>query len=99
MGARLTAALFAGRVATGLSRRLGRGGGTVIAGHVVPRIGALLSDGAAYRYLPRSVAYLPAADVMVESLRSAGFSQVTHTQLTGGLTQLMVATRSLPSGE
>src|SRR5437762_1465237 len=38
MGARLTAALLAGRVATGLSRRLGRGGGTVIAGHVVPRI-------------------------------------------------------------
>ena len=38
MGARLTAALIAGRVATGLSRRLGRGGGTVIAGHVVPRI-------------------------------------------------------------
>ena len=28
-------------------------------GHVVPRIGGLLSDGAAYRYLPRSVAYLP----------------------------------------
>ena len=26
---------------------------------VVPRLGALLSDGAAYRYLPRSVAYLP----------------------------------------
>ncbi|MFN8635044.1 MAG: Mur ligase family protein [Chloroflexota bacterium] len=38
MGARLTAALLAGRVATDLSRRLGRGGGTVIAGHVVPRI-------------------------------------------------------------
>ncbi len=38
MSARLTAALLAGRVATGLSRRLGRGGGTVIAGHVVPRI-------------------------------------------------------------
>ena len=38
MGARLTAALFAGRVAAGLSRRLRRGGGTVIAGHVVPRI-------------------------------------------------------------
>ena len=28
-------------------------------GAVVPRIGALLSDGAAYRYLPKSVAYLP----------------------------------------
>ncbi|MCC7371103.1 MAG: Mur ligase family protein [Chloroflexi bacterium] len=38
MNARLTAALLAGRVATGLSRTLGRGGGTVIAGHVVPRI-------------------------------------------------------------
>ncbi|MCC6174711.1 MAG: Mur ligase family protein [Chloroflexi bacterium] len=38
MGARLTAALLAGRMAVGLSRQLGRGGGTVIAGHVVPRI-------------------------------------------------------------
>jgi len=38
MGARLTAALLAGRFVTSLSRRLGRGGGTVIAGHVVPRI-------------------------------------------------------------
>jgi len=38
MGARLSAALLAGRVAADLSRRLGRGGGTVIAGHVVPRI-------------------------------------------------------------
>ena len=28
-------------------------------GRVVPRIGGLLSDAAAYRYLPRSVAYLP----------------------------------------
>jgi UDP-N-acetylmuramyl tripeptide synthase len=38
MGARLTAALLAGRAAAGLSRRFGLGGGTVIAGHVVPRI-------------------------------------------------------------
>ena len=38
MGARLTAALLAGRMAAGLSRQLGRGGGTVIAGHIVPRI-------------------------------------------------------------
>jgi lipid II isoglutaminyl synthase (glutamine-hydrolysing) len=38
LGARLTAALLAGRVAAQLSRRLSRGGGTVIAGHVVPRI-------------------------------------------------------------
>ncbi len=38
MGARLTAALLTGRVAAEVSRRLGRGGGTVIAGHLVPRI-------------------------------------------------------------
>ena len=30
-----------------------------ISGSVVPVIGQLLSDGAAYRYLPKSVAYLP----------------------------------------
>src|SRR6266699_2780580 len=38
MRARLSAALMAGRAAAMLSRRLGRGGGTVIAGHLVPRI-------------------------------------------------------------
>src|SRR5215217_7690232 len=38
MGPRLSAALLAGRTAARLSRRLGRGGGTVIAGHLVPRL-------------------------------------------------------------
>src|SRR5579859_4499561 len=38
MRPRLSAALLAGRAAAGLSRRLGRGGGTVIAGHLVPRL-------------------------------------------------------------
>ena len=38
MHPRLSAALLAGRAAAGLSRRLGRGGGTVIAGHLVPRL-------------------------------------------------------------
>ena len=36
-----------------------RWGHSIYFGKVVPRIGALLSDAAAYRYLPRSVAYLP----------------------------------------
>lgn len=35
---RLPAALVAGRAAATLSRRLGRGGGTVISGHIVPRL-------------------------------------------------------------
>lgn len=38
MGARLTTALVAGKAAALLSRRLGLGGGTVIAGHIVPFI-------------------------------------------------------------
>ena len=59
----------------------------------MPKIGALLSDGAAYRYLPKSVAYLPPRAELVALLASAGFSDATHQQLSGGLTQLMVGTR------
>ena len=61
--------------------------------HVVPRIGALLSDGEAYRYLPRSVAYLPPAPVLLARLEAAGFGAVGHRFLSGGITQLIVATR------
>jgi demethylmenaquinone methyltransferase/2-methoxy-6-polyprenyl-1,4-benzoquinol methylase len=71
-----------------------RWGNGIYFGKVVPRIGALLSDGAAYRYLPKSVAYLPSPDEMCEQLRSAGFEDVAHAQLTGGLTQLLTGTRS-----
>jgi demethylmenaquinone methyltransferase/2-methoxy-6-polyprenyl-1,4-benzoquinol methylase len=70
-----------------------RFGNNIYFGKVVPRIGALLSDGPAYRYLPRSVAYLPPRDELVARLRAAGFSDAVHTQLSGGLTQLMVGTR------
>jgi demethylmenaquinone methyltransferase/2-methoxy-6-polyprenyl-1,4-benzoquinol methylase len=69
-----------------------RWGNNVYFGHIVPRIGALLSDGAAYRYLPRSVAYLPEPPVLVAQLAAAGFGAVTHDQLSGGLTQLLTAT-------
>ena len=42
---------------------------------VVPRIGAVLSDAAAYRYLPRSVAYLPPPARLRAMVRRAGFSR------------------------
>jgi demethylmenaquinone methyltransferase / 2-methoxy-6-polyprenyl-1,4-benzoquinol methylase len=73
--------------------RLIRWGNDVYFGKVVPKIGALLSDGAAYRYLPRSVAYLPDKEQMVADLQHAGFADAAHRQLSGGLTQLMVGTR------
>ena len=71
-----------------------RFGNNIYFGRVVPRIGAILSDGPAYRYLPKSVAYLPGRAELVEKLRRAGFDDAVHTQLSGGLTQLMVGTRN-----
>jgi demethylmenaquinone methyltransferase/2-methoxy-6-polyprenyl-1,4-benzoquinol methylase len=86
-----------GRIAlldVGIPRnRIVRWGNGIYFGRVVPRIGGLLSDPAAYRYLPRSVAYLPAPDAMIASLRDAGFIDASHHQLSGGITQLMTGTR------
>lgn len=73
--------------------------GLLLAGHrfwfttVVPVIGGLLSDGAAYRYLPRSTAYLPSTPELRSMLGDAGFSAVNHRLLSGGLSQLVTATR------
>lgn len=75
------------------SNRVLRFGNNIYFGKIVPKIGAALSDGAAYAYLPKSVAYLPEPAEMKAMLRAAGFSDATHRQLSGGLTQLMVATR------
>jgi demethylmenaquinone methyltransferase/2-methoxy-6-polyprenyl-1,4-benzoquinol methylase len=63
-------------------------------GKVVPRIGGLLSDGSAYRYLPKSVAYLPDAERLVGMIHDAGFPDATRTLLTGGIAQLLVGTRA-----
>ncbi len=71
----------------------------LLAGHriwfrrVVPLIGGLVSDGAAYRYLPKSTAYLPSTSELRAMLGEAGFSAVNHHPLTGGLSQLVTATR------
>jgi demethylmenaquinone methyltransferase/2-methoxy-6-polyprenyl-1,4-benzoquinol methylase len=62
--------------------------------YAVPAIGAVLSDAESYRYLPRSLAYLPPPAHMSELLRAAGFRAVERHALSGGITQLYVATRS-----
>ena len=61
---------------------------------VVPVLGAALSDREAYSYLPRSVAYLPAAPVLRRMLSDAGYSTVGIRPLAGGLSQLLMATRA-----
>ena len=73
--------------------KLVRWGNNIYFGKIVPKIGALLSDGAAYRYLPKSVAYLPPRAELLKLLKAAGFANAEHHQLSGGLTQLMVGTR------
>ena len=62
-------------------------------GRVVPRIGGLLSDAAAYRYLPASVAYLPPVPRMLEHVCEAGFTAVDRRLLSLGIVQLITATR------
>ena len=72
---------------------LARRGHALYFGKVVPWIGARLSDPAAYRYLPRSVAYLPEPDDMLDQLRGAGFTDVHRTLLSVGIAQLVTARR------
>lgn len=60
---------------------------------LVPRIGALLSDRAAYRYLPQSTAYLPPLGELTSLLRSAGFESVRRERLLLGTAQMLTAVR------
>jgi demethylmenaquinone methyltransferase/2-methoxy-6-polyprenyl-1,4-benzoquinol methylase len=71
--------------------RLGHG---IYFGKVVPVIGGLLSDAPSYQYLPKSVAYLPPPDEMLDALRAAGFESVERRLLSTGISQLITATRS-----
>lgn len=59
----------------------------------VPRIGGLLSDRAAYAYLPQSTSYLPPASELVASLERAGFAGARHETLLFGTVQLLTAVR------
>lgn len=71
-----------------------RWGHGIYFGKVVPRIGGLLSDPAAYRYLPKSVAYLPPGDGMTDMLHTAGFADASRRLLSAGITQLLTGTRA-----
>jgi demethylmenaquinone methyltransferase/2-methoxy-6-polyprenyl-1,4-benzoquinol methylase len=60
---------------------------------VVPWLGAWLSDRAAYRYLPRSVEYLPPEPDLLALITRAGFTRVLKHRLSGGIVQLLTAER------
>lgn len=70
-----------------------RAGHSVYFGKVVPVIGGLISDRSAYRYLPKSLAYLPPEAELLASLEGAGFAGVSRTALSVGIAQLLCGTR------
>jgi demethylmenaquinone methyltransferase/2-methoxy-6-polyprenyl-1,4-benzoquinol methylase len=61
--------------------------------HGVPLIGSLLSVREAYRYLPRSVEYLPSPPEMAVMLEKAGFTHIEHRSVLLGTVQIVSATR------
>jgi demethylmenaquinone methyltransferase/2-methoxy-6-polyprenyl-1,4-benzoquinol methylase len=61
---------------------------------VVPIVGGLLSDRDAYKYLPKSTAYLPDAVTLAAMLRDAGFVAVNHRLIMRGLSQRLIATKA-----
>jgi len=61
--------------------------------HIVPRLGALLSDRAAYTYLPRSTAYLPAEPLLRATIAASGFAKVCRKSLGLGAAQLLTGVR------
>jgi len=62
-------------------------------GSIVPFLGSMLSSPEAYRYLAESIAYLPPDVELHRMLIDAGFDDIAKTRLTGGVAQLITATR------
>jgi demethylmenaquinone methyltransferase / 2-methoxy-6-polyprenyl-1,4-benzoquinol methylase len=73
-------------------RAVFRAGHRIYFRHVVPFVGGLLSDRAAYRYLPDSTAYLPPPGELTQQLAGAGFVHVTRRLLGLGAAQLICGT-------
>lgn len=60
---------------------------------ILPRIGAVLSNADAYRYLPASVERFPRPKRMLEMIRAAGFRDATWTGYTLGTAGLYRAVK------
>ena len=86
---------FAALDATVPANPLLRAGNAIWFRGAVPLLGRVVAhDAEAYRYLPKSTAYLPPASELVARLERAGFVDVHHTTLTGGSVLLLTGTRA-----
>ena len=74
--------------------RLLRAGHSFYFNRLVPLVGGLLSDRNAYRYLPRSVTYLPPEPELLDMIARSGFTHVAKLRLSGGVVQLLTAERT-----
>lgn len=61
---------------------------------VVPFVGGIVSDRAAYRYLPASTVYLPPVADLLDLLVDAGFVEVTRRLRGFGAAQLITGSRA-----
>ena len=63
--------------------------------HVLPAIGTWVAKDhtEVYRYLPESIRTFPDQERLAALLRDAGFSQVTHRNLNGGIVAIHVAVK------
>lgn len=59
----------------------------------VPWLGSLLSERAAYAYLPASTTYLPPPEQLIDGMHAAGFAHVRRRALGFGAAQLLSARR------
>jgi demethylmenaquinone methyltransferase/2-methoxy-6-polyprenyl-1,4-benzoquinol methylase len=90
-----TGGRFAALDATVPANPILRAGNAVWFRGAVPLLGRVVAhDAEAYRYLPKSTAYLPPAAELEDRLRAAGFRAVRHTTLTGGSVLLLTGTRA-----
>jgi demethylmenaquinone methyltransferase/2-methoxy-6-polyprenyl-1,4-benzoquinol methylase len=62
--------------------------------HVVPFVGGIVSDRAAYRYLPASTAYLPPVPELLDLLVDNGIVDVSRRLLGFGAAQLITGSRN-----
>ena len=60
---------------------------------IVPFVGGLLSDRAAYAYLPKSTVYLPPRAELLELLEDTGFEQLQHRSVLLGAVQIVTGIR------